>query len=593
MATPLGQRGPDGTPTYYQQQPFQKQQQQQEEDAGAPRRRATPQQPAQPPGGAAAGAEHDGAAGAAPQPDPAAGSAAERDKAAAEMSEAFRETMRATRPKGIKQGLSSGAAALAGGLAAGIAGLVVAPVAGARQEGAAGFAKGLATGVAGCVALPLAGVAASVVQVGRGVVNSVEAIDAKKAGKVWDKESRSWQEPPGSEVAPYDAEEAARRAALRGEGPSVDYYALLEVSRDANAADVKRQYYKLARQWHPDKNAGNAEATIKFQQLGEAYQVLSDPELRARYDKHGTEGLDVNFIDPSTVFGMLFGSELFQPLVGEFIMATATSKGRELSEREITAMQEVRIAKLVVSLTARLAPHVAGEQEAFAEVQAINAQQLAAASFGEVMLHAIGGVYANEAATFLGGGNPFAVAAARLRRTGQSIRSQLQAAQAAVQLAQNQARLEAADEALAAQAGALRALEEAGGALPEEAKVQLYGLVMARNQLEQAGVGLALQAMWAANVVDIQKTLHQVCKRLLRDPAVPKPTARARASALAELGRIYAGATAPPGSRRGAEAALEEAMARLGEMMGGGGSGDDVAGAAGGAGAGGAGGAAR
>ncbi len=57
-------------------------------------------------------------------------------------------------------------------------------MAGARQEGAAGFAKGLATGVAGAVALPLAGVAAGVVQLGRGVVNSVEAVEAKKAGKV-------------------------------------------------------------------------------------------------------------------------------------------------------------------------------------------------------------------------------------------------------------------------------------------------------------------------------------------------------------------------------------------------------------------------
>jgi hypothetical protein len=45
------------------------------------------------------------------------------------------------------------------------------------------------------------------------------------------------------------------------------------VPRDADAALVKRQYYRLARQWHPDKNAGNAEATTKFQLLGEAYQV--------------------------------------------------------------------------------------------------------------------------------------------------------------------------------------------------------------------------------------------------------------------------------------------------------------------------------
>lgn len=49
----------------------------------------------------------------------------------------------------------------------------------------------------------------------------------------------------------------------------------LAVTADADAATIKRQYYRLARQWHPDKNAGNAEATAKFQLLGEAYQVCN------------------------------------------------------------------------------------------------------------------------------------------------------------------------------------------------------------------------------------------------------------------------------------------------------------------------------
>lgn len=87
-------------------------------------------------------------------------------------------------------------------------------------------------------------------------------------------------------------------------------YKKTTVPRDADADAVKRQYYRLARQWHPDKNPGNAEATARFQALGEAYQVLSDPQLRARYDRHGAAGLDVDFVDPATVFGMLFGSEV-------------------------------------------------------------------------------------------------------------------------------------------------------------------------------------------------------------------------------------------------------------------------------------------
>lgn len=68
-------------------------------------------------------------------------------------------------------------------------------------------------------------------------------------------------------------------------------------------------------------------------------QVLSNEELRAKYDKYGSAGLDVEFADPSMIFGMLFGSELFEPIVGEFLIAAATSKGRELTEKEINHMQ--------------------------------------------------------------------------------------------------------------------------------------------------------------------------------------------------------------------------------------------------------------
>lgn len=68
-------------------------------------------------------------------------------------------------------------------------------------------------------------------------------------------------------------------------------------------------------------------------------QVLSNPELRAKYDKYGSAALDVEFADPSMIFGMLFGSELFEPIVGEFLIAAATSKGRELTEKEINHMQ--------------------------------------------------------------------------------------------------------------------------------------------------------------------------------------------------------------------------------------------------------------
>ncbi len=70
-----------------------------------------------------------------------------------------------------------------------------------------------------------------------------------------------------------------------------DYYEVLGVSRGASADDIKRAFRKLAAKFHPDANPGDQEAEERFKEINEAYQVLSDPEKRGRYDQFGqTEG---------------------------------------------------------------------------------------------------------------------------------------------------------------------------------------------------------------------------------------------------------------------------------------------------------------
>ena len=71
-----------------------------------------------------------------------------------------------------------------------------------------------------------------------------------------------------------------------------DYYEVLGVSKEAQDADLKKAYRKLAMKYHPDKNPGNKEAEEKFKEINEAYEVLSDADKRARYDQFGHAGVD-------------------------------------------------------------------------------------------------------------------------------------------------------------------------------------------------------------------------------------------------------------------------------------------------------------
>jgi molecular chaperone DnaJ len=93
-----------------------------------------------------------------------------------------------------------------------------------------------------------------------------------------------------------------------------DYYEVLGVERSVDPAELKRAYRKLAMELHPDRNPGDKESEAKFKEASEAYQVLSDPEKRARYDRFGHAGPSAGFGggfhdvgDIFSAFGDIFG----------------------------------------------------------------------------------------------------------------------------------------------------------------------------------------------------------------------------------------------------------------------------------------------
>lgn len=96
-----------------------------------------------------------------------------------------------------------------------------------------------------------------------------------------------------------------------------DYYEILGVSKNASANEIKKAYRKLAIQYHPDKNPDDAEAEAKFKLAAEAYEVLSNPEKKAKYDQFGHAAFDgsggfggggMNMDDIFSQFGDIFGN---------------------------------------------------------------------------------------------------------------------------------------------------------------------------------------------------------------------------------------------------------------------------------------------
>ncbi|MEO8706827.1 MAG: DnaJ domain-containing protein, partial [Kofleriaceae bacterium] len=95
-----------------------------------------------------------------------------------------------------------------------------------------------------------------------------------------------------------------------------DLYEVLGVEKQANASDLKKAYYRLAKQYHPDHNPDDKEAEDKFKEASNAYQILSDEDQRARYDRFGFDGIRgaasagggfSNVEDIFSAFGDLFG----------------------------------------------------------------------------------------------------------------------------------------------------------------------------------------------------------------------------------------------------------------------------------------------
>src|SRR6188508_2001443 len=104
-----------------------------------------------------------------------------------------------------------------------------------------------------------------------------------------------------------------------------DYYEILGVQKNASADEIKKSYRKVAMQYHPDRNPGDKAAEEKFKEAAEAYEVLSDADKKAQYDRFGHAGVSgngrgfgggQNMEDIFSQFGDIFGEDIFGSFFG-------------------------------------------------------------------------------------------------------------------------------------------------------------------------------------------------------------------------------------------------------------------------------------
>jgi curved DNA-binding protein CbpA len=401
------------------------------------------------------------------------------------------------------------------------------------------------------------------------------AKEAREAGKIWRNGQwefylldEEWNELQQLETQDSFASNNNSSHTLETERAVADreYYDLLQVSTNADAATIKRAYYKVARKCHPDKNPDDPNAHAKFQDIGHAYQVLSHDASRALYDKHGKspmssgEEIMSGEVDPFVFFNVMFGSTLVEPYIGELWLAQQAhgimndnmqqdlQDLEDMSEEErnqvvaerMKAMSEKnkvkqrkRVVKCARFLRERISSYQQQDPTDFAAGCREEATKIVEGAYGSLYCVTIGFSLQIAAQEYLGFQTTF------LGLGGHLARSRKQASG----FAANVKLLGAGIRAASAGSKAMREAQDAAvvreETMDDETNKAAQEYCVMSEETMDASLPVFLELAWAINKRDIQSTLREACQKLFDDASVPKEMRMERARAIQILGREF------------------------------------------------------
>jgi len=392
------------------------------------------------------------------------------------------------------------------------------------------------------------------------------AKEAREAGKIYNNETKEWyfyfldeemreldmlMETQESSISLEEDTVKERKVADR------EYYDLLGVSTNAGPAVIKKAYYKKARLCHPDKCPNDPDAHAKFQALGLAYQVLSDEQKRAAYDRDGkldnTESLQQ--IDPFVFFNVMFGSALVEGYIGELWLASQADgmmnnggmmegideympeeERNEILQKRLQEMkskdeikQRRRVVKCAQFLRTRIQEYFNNDAETFAGGAREEATKIVQGAYGALYCATIGFALQVAAEEYIGFQQSFLGLGGHLARTKKN----------ASGFASGWKLLGAGLKAASAGSKAMVEAEELQKKVGQEGRELDEADAQKMMQNLDNSLPAFLELAWAVNKRDIQSTLKVVCKKLFDDASVPKQERLERAKAVQILGREF------------------------------------------------------